>query len=102
MSNHPCQLPEARNALPTADCVSSEQTKVFTHFIFAHSFPTKESARENCQAEIFKGRLGLPDGEIVRAVSPELARTEVAELVRTFLLLTLVKTFLLTLVIAGW
>ena len=28
MSNLHCQLPEARNALPTADCVSAEQTKV--------------------------------------------------------------------------
>merc|ERR1719450_185742 len=35
------KLPEARNALPTADCVSAEQTK----------------------AEIFKGRLGLAEGE---------------------------------------
>jgi len=56
------KLPEARNALPTADCVSAEQTK----------------------AEIFKGRLGLAEGEIVRTVSPELVRTEVAELVRAY------------------
>ena len=37
---------------------------------------------QNFQAEIFKGRLGLVEGEIVRSVSPELARAEVAELVR--------------------
>ena len=80
MSNHHFQLPEARNALPTADCVSAEQTKVFAHFLFVHYFPSKE----NFQAEIFKGRLGLAEGEIVRTVSPELVRTEVAELVSAF------------------
>ena len=31
MRNLLCQLPEARNALPTADCVSAEQTKVAKH-----------------------------------------------------------------------
>ena len=46
-------------------------------------FKSKESAQEKFQAEIFKGRLGLAEGDIVRPVSPELARTEVAELVRT-------------------
>ena len=82
MSNHHFQLPEARNALPTADCVSAEQTKVFADSVhgFALSFPSKE----NFQAEIFKGRLGLAEGEIVRTVSPELVRTEVAELVSAF------------------
>ena len=116
MSNYCYQLPEARNALPTADCVSSEQTKVFAHFLFAHSFQVKSLHKKIARRRSSKGGWVWPRarlwGPAVRSWPGPRWRNWWEPffcwyLVKIFFphivnIGGLVKTFLLTLVIADW